>query len=197
MTRKIRAGLALLALALGSCSSPPEDLGPPRAQDDLCALFAERPGWREAAERAAARWDTPVELMMAIIWRESSFRAAVRPPRDHAFGVVPLGRPSTAYGYAQAIDGTWDWYREETGQRDADRTDFGHAVDFVGWYLDKTRDSNGVGPFDAFSHYIAYHEGHTGFRRGGWREKAWLQQAATGVAVQTARYRGQLSACRA
>ncbi len=197
MTGKVHAGLVLLALALGSCGSPTADLGPPRAQDDLCALFAERPGWREAAERAALRWQTPVELMMAIIWRESSFRAAVRPPREYALGLVPLGRPSTAYGYAQAIDGTWDWYREETGRDDADRTEFEDAVDFVGWYLDKTRRSNAVGPYDAFSHYIAYHEGHTGFRRGHWREKAWLQQAATGVAVQTARYRGQLSTCGA
>ena len=132
---------------------------------------------------------------MAIIWRESSFRAAVRPPQRYAMGIVPLGRPSSALGFAQAIDGTWDWYRDETGNRSADRTEFDDAVDFVGWYLAKTERVNSVGRYDAFNHYLAYHEGHAGHRRGGWQQKEWLKRAASGVADQAARYRGQLSRC--
>lgn len=187
------AALALSAAILGSCSSTPD--GPPRAQDDICAIFAERPAWRDAAEKASLRWGTPVELKMAIIWRESSYRAAVRPPMRYAMGIVPVGRPSSALGYAQAIDGTWDWYRDETGNRGADRTDFDDAIDFVGWYVAKTERVNSVGRYDAFNHYLAYHEGHRGHRSGGWRQKAWLKRAATGVAEQAARYRGQLSRC--
>ncbi|MEM9145411.1 MAG: transglycosylase SLT domain-containing protein [Pseudomonadota bacterium] len=185
--------VAVVLAALGSCSSTPD--GPPRAQDDICAIFAERPTWRNAAQKAALRWNTPVELKMAIIWRESSFRAAVRPPRRYALGIVPLGRPSSALGYAQAIDGTWDWYQDETGQSSADRTEFADAVDFVGWYVAKTERVNSVGRYDAFNHYLAYHEGHAGHRRGGWQQKSWLKRAASQVAEQTARYRGQLSRC--
>ncbi|MGF1503343.1 MAG: lytic transglycosylase [Paracoccaceae bacterium] len=186
---------ALLVLAVGSCSSAPD--GPPRAQDDVCAIFAQRPEWRDATEASAARWGVPVELQMAIIWRESSFRGAVRPPRRYALGFIPWGRASSAYGYAQAIDGTWDWYRDETGNSGADRTDFDDAADFVGWYVAKTILTNDVGLFDAYSHYLAYHEGHTGFRNGSYLAKPWLMKVARDVAAQTARYRGQLHSCRA
>ncbi len=192
--RITRLAPLLMAVLLCSCGRGPESEAP-RAQDDACALFAERPGWREAVERAELRWGAPKELQLAIIWRESSFRAAVRPPKEYALGVIPVGRPSSAFGYAQAIDGTWDWYRRETGNDDADRTDFEDAADFVSWYVYKTIRSNAIHPFDAYNHYLAYHEGHTGYRRGSWREKAWLKRAARQVAEQAARYRGQIGRC--
>ncbi len=132
---------------------------------------------------------------MAIIWRESSFRAQARPPKQYTLGVIPWGRASSAYGYAQAIDGTWDWYRRETGNSGADRDDFDDAADFVGWYMAKTMATNGVLMHDAFNQYLAYHDGHTGYKRGDWRSKGWLQQAATRVADQAVRYRGQLHRC--
>ena len=185
---------AALALALGSCSSTPTS-DAPRAQDDACALFAERPGWFEAVQASALRWGAPIELQLAIIWRESSFRAAVRPPQEYALGIVPTGRPSSAFGYAQAIDGTWEWYRSETENWEADRTDFADAADFVGWYVSRTVRVNEVGPFDAYNQYLNYHEGHRGFRKGTWKEKAWLQRAARDVAAQATRYRGQISDC--
>lgn len=189
-----RVALVLCAavLAVGSCSTPS---GPPRAQNDVCGIFDERDGWRDAVEASARRWGAPVEVQMAILWRESAFSATARPPQQYALGIVPVGRPSSAYGYAQAIDGTWDWYRRETGNSGADRDDFDDAADFVGWYMAKTRGTNGVPMTDAFHQYLAYHEGHTGFTRGGWREKAWLVRAATQVADQAARYRGQLRGC--
>jgi len=184
---------ALLALVLGSCSSTPD--GPPQRPQDVCAIFAERPDWRSATEASALRWGAPVELQMAIIWRESGFRADVRPPERYALGIIPTGPASSAFGYPQAIDGTWDWYRRETGNRGADRDDFADAADFVGWYVAKSRATTGLQPFDAFGHYIAYHEGHAGYRRGGWRAKSWLIDTARQVAAQAARYRGQLSRC--
>ena len=132
---------------------------------------------------------------MAIIWAESSFRSEARPRKNYALGVIPWGRASSAYGYAQAIDGTWDWYRRDSGNSGADRDDFEDAADFVGWYMAKTMAKNGVATHDAFSHYLAYHDGHTGFKRGDWRNKSWLQQVATRVADQAVRYRGQLHSC--
>jgi hypothetical protein len=48
---------------------------------------------------------------------------------------------------------------------------------------------------DAFNHYLAYHEGHTGFRRGDWKGKGWLKQTATQVAARAVRYRGQFHRC--
>lgn len=185
--------LAIGVLAIGSCSSTPE--GPPRAQDDICAIFAERPAWREAMLASSARWGTPIAVKMAIIWRESSFRAEARPPKTYVAGVIPAGRASSAYGFSQAIDGTWDWYRRESGNRRADRTDFADAADFVGWYLTKSRASVGLSFADAYSHYLAYHEGHAGYRSGGWRAKAWLRKAAGQVERQSRRYGEQLRDC--
>jgi hypothetical protein len=186
-------GALLLALAVGSCSSTPSD--PPRTQNDICSIFAERPKWREAVYESALRWGAPVEVQMAIIWRESSFRAEAKPPKKRVLAVIPWGRKSSAFGFAQAIDSTWDWYREETGNRDADRDDFDDAADFVGWYMAKTMVSNGILMHDAFNHYLNYHEGHAGYRRGGWRNKDWLKRAATQVADRAVHYRGQLRSC--
>jgi hypothetical protein len=187
------AGAMMVALAVGSCSSPPS--GPPRAQDDICSIFAERPDWRAAVSQSAIRWGAPAEIQMAIIWAESNFRAEVQPRKNYALGVIPWGRASTASGYAQAIDSTWDWYRRDSGNTRADRNDFDDAADFVGWYMAQTMVKNGVLMHDAFNHYLAYHDGHTGFRRGDWRNKGWLQQVATRVADQAVRYRGQLHRC--
>ncbi|HUF87056.1 MAG TPA: lytic transglycosylase [Thermohalobaculum sp.] len=187
------AGALVLALIVGSCSSTPKQ--PPRALNDLCSIFAERPGWRDAMMASALRWGAPVEVQMAIMWHESRFRATAKPPKRYAMGVIPAGRLSSAYGYPQAIDGTWEWYRRDTGNRGADRDNFADAADFVGWYMAKTAAMNGVQMFDAFSHYLNYHEGHTGYRRGDWRGKPALQQVATRVADQAVRYRGQLRQC--
>jgi len=132
---------------------------------------------------------------MAIIWQESNFRAEARPPKDYMLGVIPWGRASTAFGYAQALDGTCDRYRSETGNHLANRDSFEDAADFVGWYMAKTMMTNGVLMNDAFRQYLAYHEGHSGYQRGGWQDKGWLQQTASRVADQAMRYRGQLGAC--
>ncbi len=186
-------GAFLLAVIVGSCSSTPK--GPPRTVNDICAIFDERPTWRDAMLASTKRWGAPVEVQMAILWQESSFRAQARPPKRYTLGFIPAGRASSAYGYPQAIDGTWDWYRRDTGNGGADRDDFEDAADFVGWYMAKTAEMNGVQMFDAFSHYINYHEGHTGYRRGNWQGKAWLREVATRVADQAVRYRGQLRRC--
>ncbi|MEL6575446.1 MAG: transglycosylase SLT domain-containing protein [Pseudomonadota bacterium] len=193
--RRLATRIAVLSFALlvGSCSSTPD--GPPRAQDNACMIFAERPGWRDAVMDSSKRWGAPPHVQMAIIWRESSFRAEARTPRTYALGIIPTGRVSSAYGYAQAIDSTWDWYRDETGNSGADRDDFDDATDFVGWYMAKTRRTNGLAMTDAYSQYLAYHEGHTGYKRGSWRSKAWLKKAANAVAAQARRYEQQMSLC--
>ncbi|QDL90808.1 hypothetical protein FDP22_02790 [Paroceanicella profunda] len=182
----------LVALALGSCSSTSRP-GVSNTED-ACVIIREQPDWYQAAKRTQQRWGTPPEVLFAIIWRESSFRADARTPRTYFLG-VPTGRVSSAYGYAQAIDGTWDWYRESTGNSWADRDDFRDAADFVGWYTNRSTKVIGLSPSDAYSHYLAYHEGHAGFQRGRWRDKKWLRDVAAQVNGQAARYRSQLARC--
>ena len=57
-----------------------------------------------------------------------------RPGRSAAFLARQVPR-SSAYGYAQALEGTWDDYRKDTGRRGADRDDFADSSDFIGWYM--------------------------------------------------------------
>ena len=61
---------------------------------------------------------------MATIYTESSFRHNAKPPRKWYLGFIPGKRASSAYGYSQALDGTWDRYQKETGRWGASRTDF-------------------------------------------------------------------------
>jgi hypothetical protein len=100
-----------------------------------------------------------------IIYHESGFDRKAQPPRKRFLWIFPGSRPSTAYGYSQALDTTWDFYRQDSGNHGADRDDFGDAIDFVGWYNYKSRKYCGIKPNDAYHLYLAYHEGHGGFNR--------------------------------
>lgn len=186
---------AMSALVLAGCaSSGPDDVAV-RNVDDICAIYRDNPHWAKATQVASARWAAPEEVKMAIIWRESAFVHDARPPYRTFLGFPTGERLSSAYGYSQAIDGTWNWYRKETGQNGAERDRFLDAIDFVGWYIDKTRDMTGVPSHDAYRQYLAYHEGQNGYMRGSWRRKSFVQRAAADVARQAALYREQRARC--
>ncbi len=187
-TASLGALAAAIAILLQGCASAPPK--PPRQPDDACAIFTEKPKWHKAARKAERRWGVPVPIQLAIIRNESSFRHDARP--KSASGRVL----SSAYGYPQAIDGTWDWYREQTGNRRARRSDFADAADFIGWYASISRRQLGISMWDAYHQYLAYHEGHTGFQRGDYRRKHWLQRYAQQVDQHARTYGEQLRRCR-
>jgi hypothetical protein len=173
-------GAALLALASQSCVSAL----PPAEVEDLCGLVAERSEWYLAAERAAARWQVPPAILMAVIHQESRFRANAR-PYWRMLG-VPVAPASSAYGYSQALDGTWSEYLHSAGRLGARRDVFADAVDFVGWYADRIHRETRIAKDDAFRLYLAYHEGPGGFARGTHAGKPWLQGVARRVADRAA-----------
>ena len=49
-----------------------------------------------------SKWGTPPHIAMAIMKQESSFVADALPPRAYLLWVIPWGRVSPSYGYAQA-----------------------------------------------------------------------------------------------
>jgi hypothetical protein len=183
--------LLLLAGTLAGCAS-----APPRDAENLCAIFDEKRDWYRDAKAASERWGAPLQVPMAIMFQESSFRADARPPMRYLFGFIPIGRASSAFGYSQAKTASWNDYKRETGQRWASRDDFGDAMDFVQWYIDKSRRINGVSKWDAYALYLNYHEGWGGYRRGTWRDKAWLIETARRVDARASRYGAQYRACR-
>lgn len=180
--------LALLALA-GCASSPPRDTA------NLCNLFEERRSWFRAARSAEQRWQVPLPVMLAFIQQESGFRARVRPPRTRILGFIPGPRPSDALGYAQALEGTWDDYRRDSGNRRARRSNFADAVDFVGWYNHNSNRINGIARDDAYSLYLAYHEGNGGFSRRSYADKQWLLDTAARVQDTASLYESQIRQC--
>jgi hypothetical protein len=191
--KHIRTALFLMAAAAASSCATPE---PPGNVENACAILKDRPQWGRALDRAAVRWGAPQHVAMAIIWKESSFEAKAQTSRKYVLGFIPNGRRSSAYGYAQAIDGTWDWYRDSTGNSGADRDDFDDASDFVGWYMARSQASAGIAMDDAFNQYLAYHEGHAGFRKQSWRDKPWLMRVAAEVKRKAETYERQIAACR-
>jgi hypothetical protein len=182
-----------LAGALAACAS----IDPPQTVDNACSIYGQKRDWWRAAKAAEDRWGLDPALALAIIHQESGFNHDARPPRKPGFLLIPGERPSSAYGYAQALDETWKEYKVATGDRSADRDSFGDAVNFIGWYTQVSRERLGLKPQDARNHYLAYHEGHGGFQRETYKSKRWLVDAAGRVEVNYRRYAGQIKACEA
>jgi hypothetical protein len=107
-----------------------------------------------------------------------------------------MGRQSTAYGYSQALNGTWEEYEDSTGGRRAKRDDIADATDFMGWYMDQSARSLGISKDDAEAQYLAYHEGRTGYSSQSYLNKPWLVEVAAKVGARSEMYRGQLAYCR-
>ncbi len=186
------AGAAALVamLIIAGCASRP-----PARTDGICEVFEEKPRWYKAARKSQKKWGTPVHVQMAIIHQESKFRGNAKPPRKKKFGVIPWGRKSNAYGYAQVKDETWAWYKRETGNRGADRDKFHDAIDFVGWYTDVSRRRLGISKWDPYNQYLAYHEGHGGFERKTYASKDWLINVARRVDHNAKEWGAQLRRC--
>ena len=136
-----------------ACSSIPQNTS------DGCLIFSERYLWYKYAKKTEKKWGTPMNLQLAIIKMESDFDWLAKPARQKLFKVIPYKRPSSSFGYSQAIKGTWKQYKDETGNKYALRTRFKDSVDFIGWYTNKTEKILKVSKKDAFRQYIAYHEG--------------------------------------
>ena len=185
---RVALGTALVLLA--GCGTPV-----PTQQRDLCAVFGQNPDWYDYARASEKRWGTPVPILMSFIHHESSYRHDARPPRKWFLGIIPLGRPSSAKGYAQAQDPVWGEYQEERGKLFRSRTDMEDALDFVGWYNYKTWKQLNISRTDARRLYLAYHEGRGGYRRGSWKNKPGVQKTADRVTATARRYAGQLRRC--
>lgn len=190
-----RALLVLLAVLVAGCATRP-----PSNPENLCAIFEEKDGWFEDwfedAEAAEDHWNIPIPVMMATMHQESKFQAKAKPKRKRLLWIIPWKRPSSAYGYAQVLDETWDVYRKDTGNGGADRDEFDDAIDFVGWYHDRSAKKLGIGRSDANRLYLAYHEGHGGYARGTYQKKKWLLDVAKKVEVRSKTYGTQLAKCR-
>ena len=189
--RRFGIGFFLLwTLLLAGCATTP-----PRNVENGCAIFREKDDWYRPLYASYKKWGVPVHVQMAIIYQESRFRPEAKAPRDYLLWVIPWGRKSSAYGFAQVKDDTWDWYIDKTGNWGADRDDLDDVADFIGWYGDLAHRKLGISKWDAYRLYLAYHEGLGGYQRKTYLKKAWLVKVAHKVSARAATYRAQLARC--
>ena len=191
MSRTLRAmAILLLVASCGGVSSTA-----PRNLNDACSIAEQRPEYMRAFQRTQKKWGVPVHVQMATMHQESRFIGNAKTPHKYALGVIPMGRVSSAYGYSQALDGTWSDYQRATGKRLARRDRIRDASDFMGWYMNISQQRNGIALYDARNQYLAYHEGHTGFARGSYNRKSWLLNVANKVDARADLYQAQLATC--
>jgi len=183
--------LLLIASLSSACSTTP-----PKNIDNSCDIFFEKDDWYDEAKDSYERWGVPIHVQLAIIHQESKFNYDARTEMQYFLWIIPIGRKSDAYGYAQVKDDTWDWYIEKSGNSGADRDDFDDAVDFIGWYGNQTYKVLGISKWDAYNQYLAYHEGHGGFKRKTYNKKPWLIKVARKVEKRAKRYSAQLKKCQ-
>jgi hypothetical protein len=184
----------ILLVALGSCGS--KNFSAPRNLDNACSIVSERPAYLRAFKATERKWGVPVPVLMAIIYQESKFIGNNRTPHQYALGVIPVGRQSSAFGYSQALDATWREYQQREGGRGARRDNIHDASDFMGWYMNQTKDEIGISMSNTRDQYLAYHDGRTGFVRGTWKRKSWLARIAGEVDARAVMYDTQLRGCR-
>ena len=184
---KIKNIILIFILLIG-CSSIPVNTS------NSCSIFDERYLWYKHAKKTEQKWGTPLYLQLAIIKMESSFNRFAKPPRQKLFKVIPYKRPSSSFGYSQAVKGTWKQYKEETGNKYATRTRFKDSVDFIGWYTNKTEKILKVSKNDSFKQYIAYHEGWGNFKN--YKSNKKVINLAKRVEKQSNIYKQQLAECK-
>jgi hypothetical protein len=188
---KLAIGGIVTAIVITACASLPTT-----AANNICSVFNVKSGWHHSAKSMQAKWDIPLHVPMAMMYHESKFRRKAKPPRRYLLGFIPWKRRSSAYGYAQAVDGTWSTYQRDTRNRGARRTDFDDALDFMGWYIDRSSRVNGISKRDAYRQYLAYHEGWTGYKQRSYEKKQWLQRVASNVDQLSKRYEAQYAGCK-
>ncbi len=177
----------ILFFLVSACSSIPKNTA------DGCSIFSERYLWYKHAKKTERKWGTPIYIQLAIIKMESDFDWLAKPERKKIFKVIPYKRPSSSFGYSQAVKGTWKQYKQETNNPLATRVRFKDSVDFIGWYTNKSEKILKISKKDAFRQYIAYHEGWGNYKN--YKNNKKIISLAKRVQSQSNKYKSQLHKC--
>jgi len=173
---------------ISSCTSIPKNTL------NVCNIFSEKYLWYKFAKKTERKWGAPIELQMAIIKKESGFDWLAKPERTKIFKVIPWKRPSSSFGYSQAVIGTWDMYKKSTGNTLASRVLFKDSSDFIGWYVNQTYKRLKISKKNYFRQYLAYHEGWKNYKH--YNKKSNVVGYAKQVSIQAKKYRSQLNRCK-
>lgn len=182
--------IILILASITSCTSYP-----PIEVSNICDVLDEEVSWYKAVRSSEKKWGVPKHLMLAFIHQESRFSSDARPPRGRILGSIPWFRDSSAYGFGQVKDKTWQWYQLKADAAGSSRSDFVDVADFIGFYVNYHAKTLKIAKDDTYHQYLAYHEGGGGFSKSSYKNKPWLIGVAKSVAKTANKYQSQLKQC--
>ena len=173
-----------------SCSSIP------KYPQNACKIFGENYLWYKHAKKSSETYNAPIHIILAFINKESGFNRWAKPKRTKLFKVVPYKRPSSSFGYSQAIKKTWELYKTETNSPLALRNRFKDSVMFIGWYMKKTNNINKIPMTDSYRQYLNYYLGWGNYAKKVYKTDKKAIIFAKSVEKQSKIYKSQLIECQ-
>ena len=179
----------IIFLLITSCSSIPKHSA------NACKLFGEKYLWYKHVKKSSETYGAPVHIILAFVKKESGFNRWAKPKRTKLFKIVPYKRPSSSFGYSQAVNKTWELYKTETDNPLALRTRFKDSVMFIGWYMDKTKKINNIPLNDSYRQYLNYYLGWGNYKKEVYKTDKKAVIFAKNVQKQSKIYKSQLLEC--
>ena len=180
----------LILFFLVSCSSIP------KYPSNACKIFGEKYLWYKHSKKSSEVYDVPIYVILAFVKKESGFNRWAKPKRKKLFKIVPYKRPSSSFGYSQAVKKTWEQYKNETNNPLALRTRFKDSAMFIGWYINKTNKINNIPKNDAYRQYLNYYLGWGDYAKKVYKTDKKSIILAKNVQKQSNIYKSQLRECK-
>tara|TARA_Y100001960_G_scaffold186957_1_gene196083 strand:- start:2213 stop:2824 length:612 start_codon:yes stop_codon:yes gene_type:complete len=175
---------------LVSCSSVP------KYPSNACKIFGEKYLWYKSAKKSSDTYGAPIHIILAFVKKESGFNRWAKPKRQKLFKVIPYKRPSSSFGYSQAVNKTWELYKTETENPLALRARFKDSVMFIGWYMNKTKKINKIPLNDSYRQYLNYYLGWGNYAKKTYKNDKKAIIYAKSVEKQSKIYENQLNECQ-
>ena len=179
----------IIFLFLSSCSSVP------KYPQNACKIFSQNYLWYKSAKKSSDIYGAPIHIILAFVNKESSFNRWAKPSRTKLFKIIPYKRPSSSFGYSQAVKKTWELYKNETNSPLALRTRFKDSVFFISWYISKTNKINKIPLNDAYRQYLNYYLGWGNYAKKVYKTDKKAIIFAKSVEKQSKIYKNQLREC--
>ena len=168
----------------------------PKYPSNACKIFGEKYLWYKHAKKSSETYGAPIHIILAFVNKESGFNRWAKPKRKKIFKVIPYKRPSSSFGYSQAVKKTWELYKTETNNPLALRTRFKDSVMFIGWYIRKTNKINKIPFDDSYRQYLNYYLGWGSYAKETYKTDKKAIIYAKSVQKQSKIYKNQLKECQ-
>ncbi len=186
---KINKFIFVILFFLTACSTVP------KYPQNACKIFGQNYLWYKSIKKSSKTYDVPIYIILAFVNKESSFNRWAKPPRTKLFKIIPYKRPSSSFGYSQAVKKTWELYKNETNSPLALRTRFKDSVFFISWYISKTNKINKIPLNDAYRQYLNYYLGWGNYAKKVYKTDKKAIIFAKSVEKQSKIYKNQLKEC--